>query len=467
MLNIFIKKYTTFIKATHRTLGMVFILLLTFSSCDFLELESPDGVLEETVISSADGIRAARIGMYAALAEKDYYGGFFPLAVEAHSDNGANGGYDVESYNQLGTLKAVTSSNIIIEKMWLSMYNPINVANKILDNVDKISMDKAEAENIKGEALFVRALCHFDALRTWGEHWDAASTYGIPVVTTPLSFDRVTPRSTVANTYTAIIKDLTEASNLVSNEGKGKTFVTTSAVKALLARAYLYQGDAASAATTATSVLDSIGNVLFDKADYGKIFTTKESAESIFELGFTTQSRSSYNQLSYVRPEAIRSEIVFLMNADMDKFFKTRTDDVRAATINFKNNDATIAPDGRSEKYRGEQTRDNPAYILRVAEMYLIAAEAGGKVNGLAYLNTLRTARGMKALAASTTDADFVQAVADERRAELNNEGHRYFDLARTNKVQDVMGKDVKSNFPIPLREITASNGTILQNKGY
>ncbi len=445
----------------------IFILLFTFSSCDFLELESPDGVLEESVLSSAAGIRSARIGMYAALAEKDYYGGFFPLAVEAHSDNGANGGYDVEAYNQLGTLKAVTSGNIVIEKMWLSMYNPINVANKILANVDKVSMDKDEAANIKGEALFVRALCHFDALRTWGEHWDSTSTYGIPVVTEPLSFDRIVARSTVKNTYTAIINDLTTATELVSDEGKGKTFVTSTAVTALLARAYLYQGNMASASATATGLIDSIGNVFFDKVDYGKIFTTKESNESVFELGFTPQSRSAYNQLSYARPNAIRSEVTFFMSEDMDKFFKTRTDDVRAATIDFKNNDVTIAPDGRSEKYRGEQTRDNPAYILRVAEMYLIAAEAGGKAKGLTYLNQLRTARGMKALAASTSDIVFAQMLADERRSELNNEGHRYFDLARTGKVQDVMGQDVKPNFPIPLREITASSGAVLQNKGY
>lgn len=171
--------------------------------------------------------------------------------------------------------------------------------------------------------------------------------------------------------------------------------------------------------------------------------------------------------MSYARPEANRSEVIFLLSADLDKFFKTRADDVRAESADFKNNDATIAPDGRSEKYRGEQTRDNPAYILRVAELYLIAAEAAGKAKGMTYLNTLRTARGMKVLAANTSDAEFAQAVADERRAELNNEGHRYFDLARTSKVQEVMGADVKSNFPIPLREITASNGAVLQNKGY
>ena len=133
-------------------------------------------------------------------------------------------------------------------------------------------------------------------------------------------------------------------------------------------------------------------------------------------------------------------------------------------------NDATILPDGRTQKYRGETTKDNPAYIVRLAEMYLIYAEANGKTTGLSTLNTLRTARGLKALKTAdvSTDAAFVTAVLDERRAELNFEGHRLFDLARTQRFKSVIGADnFRSILPIPGREIAASGGKLSQNPGY
>ena len=456
-------------KISYLIIGTLFLGTMTISSCKFLELDPIDGVSEANVFTTPDGFQSARIGMYAALGNENYYGGTFPLALEAHSDNGSNGGYAVAAYNELGTLKAVTPNNIVVEKMWLAMYSPINIANQILANIDNIrdsSFIKGKKDNIKAEALFVRALCHFDALRTWGEHWDNTSALGIPVVTTPQTFDKVVARSSVSDTYKAIVTDLLAAQTLI--KGTDKTFVNVTAVNALLARVYLYSKNNSEAATLAEQIIKDAGtSPFFGAADYDKIFTTKQSKESIFELAFTTQSRSVFNQLSYVRPEAIRSEVVFLASADLNDFFKKRTNDVRARLVNFTDVDPSISPDGRSEKYRGEQTRDNPAYVLRLAEQFLIAAEAVGKTKGIVYLNAIRGSRGMSILPGAITEAVYAKAIADERRAELNMEGHRYFDLARTGQVQDVMGKDVKSNLPIPTREITATNGGLLQNKGY
>jgi starch-binding outer membrane protein, SusD/RagB family len=454
---------------------MAFLAILTsvmaFSSCNFLELESPDAVSEDKVLTTADGIRAARIGMYSALSDKNYYGGFFPLAVEAHSDNGANGGYAVNAYNELGN-RSATPTNIVIEQMWLAMYNPINVANKVLSStdVDSISgLSKAEQKNIRGEALFVRALCHFDVLKTFGEHWDLSSKYGVPLMREAATFDKVTPRSTVQESFSFIVNDLKSAEALLTDVGQGKTFVRPAAVKAMIARICIFGKDNATALKYSKEVIESGEGTLYDAADYGKIFTTKESQESIFEIGFNTQFRSSYNQLTYVRPDALRPEVIFLANADLNTFFKTRKDDVRAKMVNFdpKQNDISIIPDGRTDKYRGEQTKDNPAYVLRLAEQYLIAAEAGGKTEGMLYLNELRVKRGLTTLDNTISDADFANAVANERRAELNMEGHRLFDLARTGQVNTILGKDVKGVFPIPQREITATNGVVFQNQGY
>jgi hypothetical protein len=103
--------------------------------------------------------------------------------------------------------------------------------------------------------------------------------------------------------------------------------------------------------------------------------------------------------------------------------------------------------------------------------MYLIAAEAKGRNNGgLIYLNTLRQNRGLDNLIGSdiTTDDAFTQAVLDERLAELNFEGHRFFDLARLGKINEVLNVDDNNAvFPIPQREITATNGALKQNPGF
>lgn len=132
------------------------------------------------------------------------------------------------------------------------------------------------------------------------------------------------------------------------------------------------------------------------------------------------------------------------------------------------NHDESITSDGsgRTEKYRGEDTKDNPAYILRLAEMYLIRAEARGKAGGMEDLNTLRLLRGLTEIT-PVTDDDFLNAVLDERRAELNFEGHIYFDLARTGRITEVADSEFRAALPIPLREITATAEALRQNPGY
>jgi hypothetical protein len=101
--------------------------------------------------------------------------------------------------------------------------------------------------------------------------------------------------------------------------------------------------------------------------------------------------------------------------------------------------------------------------------MFLIRAEALGSIKGLADLNFLRQKRGLAVLAPNqvSTSNDFINAILNERRAELNFEGHRYFDLARTRKIKSVLNlDDFRSVFPIPNREIIA-NPNIKQNPGY
>ncbi len=455
---------------------LLIISIIAFNACGLLEQDSLDGVSTEEVFKTADGIRSARLGLYSMLGNQSYYGGYFPMIIEAHSDNGATGGYDIESLDELSE-KRLTSANLYNEKLWIAIYGTANAANRILENIEKVEdLDTLEAQNIRGEALFVRALCHFDALRVWGEHWDKTSEYGVPISTKTQGVGSAIGRSTVQASYDAILADLIEADSLVAPEidpstakSKSNIYITKNAVKALLARTYQYFGDKDKAISCTNALISSNKFDLFIDKDFSKLYNDRQTKESIFELKFDLQNRSFFNALTYKRPEALRPEISFLAAADLNDFFKSRLGDVRSTTVSYSNNDESIAPDGRSQKYRGEDKQDNPAYILRYAEMYLILAEARGKDTGLDPLNVLRQKRGLPTLRAIDIDTDekFEEALLAERRAELNMEGHRFFDLARAKKVEDILGKDVKSVFPIPLREIAATNGALKQYFGY
>lgn len=447
----------------------VVLLMLASGSCKkILDVTSPNAVSDASVLTTAAGIRNARIGMYNTLQDKNYYGAYYPLLAECYTDNGTTGGYDVIDLNDIA-YRTVGTANIYVQGIYISIYNSIYTANKIIGNIGKVSgLTDDEKNNITGEALFVRALGHFDLLRLFGEHWDKTSSYGIAVITSAEKPQQAVPRNTVDESYQQIIADLQQAlTNL--NTDNGNQYISSAAASALLARVYLYYGDKTNAAASATTVIGNGAYNLFGPDAFTKIYTEKLTAESVFELKFDPQNPSAYNTVTYARPDALRSEVLFLANADLNNFFSGRPDDLRSGLVDFVNVDVSIQPDGRTEKYRGETTKDNSAYIIRLAEIYLIRAEALGRSAGLADLNTVRINRGMTALkpADVPTDDAFLNAVLDERRAELNFEGHRLFDLARTQKVTDVLGSSVNPIMPIPQREIDGTNGVVVQNPGY
>jgi hypothetical protein len=288
------------------------------------------------------------------------------------------------------------------------------------------------------------------------------------VITTIQKATDIVPRNTVADTYAAIIKDLTDANSIMPSDFTDAKYANAVFIKALLARVYLYKKDMTNAAAMATEVISEGTFSLMDEASFPTIYSDRLTAESIFELSFDAQNQSSFNGTTYVRPDALRTEVFFLANQKLDLFFQSRPTDKRSALVDFVNNDPGILPDGRTLKYRGEVTKDNPAYLMRMAEVYLIAAEAKKLAgSGLTYLNQLRQNRGMNPIAPAS-EASFLQAVLDERLSELNFEGHRFFDLARYQKIESVLGvPNENAVFPIPLRELIATNQQVTQNPGF
>lgn len=445
--------------------------VLGITSCNkILNPSSPNAVDPTSVFTSEQGLMEARTGMYATMEKKNYYGGVYPLLAECYTDNGTCGGYNVIDLNDISQ-RTVQPTNLYVDGIYTAIYTTIYTANTILANASKVpNTDASIIANTEGEAYFVRGLAEFDLLRLYGEHWDLGSAYGISIDTSNQTPTVPVTRSSVAASYAQIISDLNKAASLI-NTYNGNMYASVSAAQALLARVYLYKGDKTNAAAMADLVLADNNFSLYSAGSFQNIYSQKNTSESVFELVFDAQNQSYYNILTYVRADATISDVDFVASEDLNNLFISRPGDLRANLVDFNpaDNDISIIPNGRTQKYRGETTKDNSAYAIRLAEIYLIRAEALGRSKGLKDLNTLRAARGLADLKSSDVpnDAAYLNAILDERRAELNFEGHRLFDLARTGKVGAVLGTGVQPIMPIPQREITASNGVVAQNPGY
>jgi starch-binding outer membrane protein, SusD/RagB family len=449
---------------------IVILFLISSVSCSkILDVNSPNSVEDATVFTSLPGLLNARIGMYSTLQDKNYYGGSFPLISECYTDNGTTGGYDVIDLNDIAA-RAVKPDNLYVQNIFLSIYNTIYTANKIINNIDNVPDVPADQKsNILGEALFTRAMCEFDILRLYGQHWDKTSPYGIVIITNTDSIKASIPRSSVDDSYKQIFADLNKAISSL-NTYSGNQYISPAAANALLARVSLYYQDYSTAAAAASLVISDNTFSLFPTGEVTKIYTDRLTPESVFELKFDLQNQSTYNILTYSRIDALRSDVNFIASQNLNDFFLSRPADTRGVLVDTVNEDASIQPDGRTQKYRGETTKDNSGFILRLAEMYLIRAEAEGRTaSGLADLNYLRTNRGLSALVPADVpdDNSYINEILDERRAELNFEGARLYDLARTGQVEAVLGVGVQPIMPIPLREISATNSVVIQNPGY
>jgi len=435
-----------------------------------LEEQSPNFLRADGAINNAAGAEAAVIGLYSAMQQGAYYGESYLLASEGHTDNASTGGYQVLSLDQIGN-REMTGANLISENIWTAIYRVIANANRILQQLPAVEdLDAIERKHLEGEVRTIRALAHFDLLRLYGEHWKATSAAGIPLIELPQGIRDQPVRASVAASYQFILGDLNQAASMLAGVIRDKAFVDRNTVHALLARVYLYQGDMTRAADFAGRVIAEPSFRLLEANRHAEVFRTRLGSESVFELLFDSQNRSGYNSATYSRADAIRSELNYLASRNLEEFFLNRPGDVRRSLLDFSSaNDLTIQPDGRTWKYRGEVTKDNSAPIIRLAEMLLIRAEALGPVRGLADLNLLRQARGLTNLnpTSVTTSRAYTTAILEERRAEFNFEGHRYFDLARTGRTREVLGvADYRAIFPIPNREITA-NPNLKQNSGY
>ena len=452
------------IKNSYRSLltSLSFILLFAFGSCKkyFLDAQPTQSISDQAVIVDSSTALSALLGVYDGLQSSNYYGGDGYAAAAFLS---AGDGLWVGTLNYYNTFITHTyrADNTLLNNVWNDIYKTVNRANQVIDKVsglDAKSISATARNQYVGEAYFIRALTFFDLARAWGN---------ITLVLKPTSSAadvKGIKQSNQQQVYTQVLADLAKADSLLSNT-LNRNRITKKTVAAFQARVYLYRNDWEQAETAATRI---ILDASYQLIDWTTFINNKATQESIFELQFTTSDPSahygSWSSASY-RNQYCPSPVLYNLEQD------PATGGDRKLLI--KNISTPAITNYFVQQLYWRTNGDNPTYIFRLAEQYLIRAEARAKkatpdlTGALADLNAVRV-RAKLSPATFTQQADILQAIEDERRAEFALEPHRWFDLVRTGRVGAVLGVTDQTNwiFPIPFNDIQA-NPDLVQNPSY
>ncbi len=449
---------------------LALVAFVTFSCDDRLDLEPAQSLSEGEALADIDGLQTALFGAYDRLQQVNYYGREFIVIPEVE----ANLVYlSINNSNRfvLNYTYGFDPANGDFTGMWNDAYEAILSVNNIINNVDATEGDAGTKNQIKGEALAIRALAHFDLVRYFAKPYTnstPSSDLGVPIVLEAAIEEPA--RNTIAAVYAQVIADLNEARGLVGDQGIFR--FGPDAIDALLARVYLYSGDYTNAASKAGTVIGS-GNYSL-ASDYAAMFNDGPgSTEEIFTLRFVSdENRGSDNLGGIYNPDTYGDIRVAQDWIDLYEDGDQRTDLV------YQFSDGEFY----SSKYASQDGIPGltSPKLLRLGEMHLIRIEANFQLNNtgdaLTELNTLRGARG-----ASELDAIDLATIIAERQRELGLEGHTTFDLFRNgldmvrtecntgiqlNSPCTIGANDNLAVHPIPQREMDV-NQNMVQNPGY
>lgn len=479
------------------------LLLLPACGNDWLDEMVPQTDVEtEKSMNTAKEAEQTLNGIYSLFRKFEYYGARYTYYGDATGEDmlTVNDSKRVAKYYLFELTEVNSPTNF-----WSFPYQVIRNANNILSYVN--SLDEADLtsalKDIKGQALTIRAMGHFDLVKVFGEPYTKSNgaSLGVPVVPKNIATHDKPARNTVAEVYDQILKDLTEASGLISkskNDGKVNWFAT----RLLLARAYLYMDNNSEAYKVVSELIQEVEGgktyKLFSNSEYASAWKEKTGSEYFYVIQNNSAEISDSKEfISYLMHPSGYDDIS--VSDDYLNLFEDSegenvplklkngeaVNDVRLKLITYKNNTKEVGDFYYLGKYMSPDYITSNIPVLRLSEAYLIGAEAAFKSNNkskaVEYLNKI-VSRGNPD--ASVKEGDItLDRILVERRKELVGEGHRLFDAMRNNKKIERKGvlhrstlltADTKSfdwNYekillPIPVKELNA-NPNMKQNPGY
>lgn len=431
------------------------LLIIVANSCskDFLDLNPTTTLNTGNAYNSAKDLNNAITGAYNAFYQ-EYYEWDYILLGDMRSDNAyAGGGEDIATtpYDNL----TIQAGNTRMEFDWAQLYLGIGRCNIILDKINSVSDPELDMNDMRkkiiGQASFLRAYHYFHLVKTWG---------GVPIElhsnTTDPSKTNLS-RSTEKEVYDQIVKDLEVAiedlpDKYSDDNTENKVRATKGAANALMAKVWAQRTDRdySKVITYCNAVINSTIYSLMP--NYANLFDGDHymNDESILEIAYQTDPNwitsnwgtALFNEVGdgfqcYCVPSKDLVNLYDsqndLIRKDANILFRTETE-YADENWNPCNDPSTAVPYYYKEKHPNGWNGGDHLYLLRLADIILLKAEAQNEIGDLSgaivNVNLIRNRVGLLDISAASKD-EMRTKILDERRMELAFEGLRFDDLVR------------------------------------
>lgn len=449
----------------------VLFLSLSLTSClnEWLTVNPKTDMTRDILFSTESGFKDALTGVYIQLKSTAGYGERLTMSTIEHLVTS----WDVTSSSTEQRLSQFLYTDAGVEAtmsaIFSQQYKVISSINAILDQIDAnkdVFVTDKMYELIKGEALALRALCHFDILRLFGPVPTVTTEDNILPYVKTLSKE-ATPHINFNAFKAELLKDLNDAEQLLNTADPVKSYSMNDlrrpgptytfnpadtyfgfrhirmnyyAVKALKARTYLWFGDNENAFANAKEVIDaknpdgSTKFTLGTSADMtaGYLNLPSEHIFGIYEFSLLTKYNNMFANGTLKKGSAettIKSQLYGNTGTDIRETYlwELITQANQAKTYVIKKYKVNDAPSNMTVDYR-------QIPLLRIAEMYLIAVEAAPTLaESQAYWSTFRIARNISVSTLPTDPLMLKDEVMKEYRKEFYAEGQSFFNYKRLN----------------------------------
>jgi hypothetical protein len=435
-----------------------FSMLIIYSGCK-LEDNPTNSVTTASLATTPDGLLNAVNGAYALFKDHEVFEGttdlnnmylrqYFQMSDFA-SDDVVCGQVTTDPFFLTFSL-GFTPTQENASYFWYISYKIISDANTVIEAGSKISNPTAAQQQLVGECYFLRAFCHFNLVRFFGEPYTVNPTAPGIVLRTSTTDPAIKARSSVKDVYTQVIADAIKASTLMTDgASRGVTFATKEAAEALLSRVSLYEGDYQSTITYSNAVINSGKFTEATASDFKTMFANAQTdKETIFCIAF--DALDDYGKLGSIASqyysngnsgwgEEYASQPLRDLYAQNPSDVRTSyiDDDVDSTGAQQYKNGIPIYYVTKFSGQGGSPTLSSPI-MFRLSEMYLNRAEAeanlGQTSSALTDVDFIRSNRGLSGALYNGTvpgGQTALGVVLQERRLELAFEADRTFTVYR------------------------------------
>ena len=403
------------------------VLLLGSCSKNFIDKKPNDSIPTADALSTANALADALNGTYAALRPASVYGRDFPVIGDLQADNTyvekKNSGRYLPQYNY-----SVVVSDGTSDEMWRDSYAGILRANQIID----AKLTGATVDAIKAQAYALRALLYFKLVNIFAKPYTSdTSALGVPII---LHYDpyNLPARSSVGTVYAQIVNDF-KAAFAGAPAYTNSVTLSKYAIEGLLARTYLYMGDNANAESAAVDVINNSNFTLVGPADFNNFWADpgikSDQVEVMFEVDADVLNNNGFDDLGGIFINGYQD-----IYASIQLYNLYTATDVRQSLMIPGTTKSGAAAYLINKFPNAENADRDNLKVIRLAEVYLIAAEAalpGDEATALQYLNTLAELRDPSFTGYTSSGAQLLSDIVQERRKELAFEGDRLYDMNR------------------------------------